>query len=345
VYLLHNPEYYLSDAHERSHGTLEKRRQEFDRRLLEAFVFLEGEVEAGRIACYGVSSNTCVRPASDPEFTSLTRMLELAQKAGGDGHHFRVLQLPMNLFEAGAALERNNGPGLDRTVLGHAAASGVAVLANRPLNAMVGEGMQRLADVADPPPAPDLGPQLAVLAGLEGEYRAEIASHLEASEGGVSPDQFFNWSADLEGASAHLQGIEHWDALESQRILPRLLQALQVLDQGLSGPLAESFQAWRSRYLPELRAALGAIRQKAAARSRARVAEVEEKLDPLLAAERRDATLSRKALWVVASTPGVSVVLTGARTTAYVDDALEILRWAPLPDAVAVLRRFATGAD
>jgi uncharacterized protein YyaL (SSP411 family)/aryl-alcohol dehydrogenase-like predicted oxidoreductase len=343
--LLHNPEYYLSDAHERSHGPLEKRRQEFDRRIKDAFVFLEAEAAAGHIASYGVSSNTCVRPASDPEFTSLTRMLELAREAGGKDHNFRILQLPMNIFEAGAATERNNGPGLARTVLEHAAACGVAVLANRPLNAMVGEGMLRLADVEDPPPAADLDAQLAVLAGLEEEYRAEIAAHLEAAAGGVSPEEFFRWSTDLKGASAHLQGIEHWDALESQRILPRLLQALQVLDQGLSGPLAETWQAWRGRYLPELRAALGALRSTAAARSRARVSEVLAKLDPLLPEARRAETLSRKALWIVASNPGVSAVLNGARTPAYVDDALGILRWPPLPDAAAVLRRFRAGAD
>ena len=343
--LLHNPEYYLSDAHERSHGTIEKRREEFDRRLREAFVFLEAEVAAGRIAGYGVSSNTCVRPASDPEFTSLTRMLDLAREAGGTAHHFRVLQLPMNLFEPGAALERNNGAKLARTVLEHAAAERVAVLANRPLNAMVGDGMIRLADVPEPPAAVDLDAQLAVVEALEAEYRAEIASHLEASEGGVSPDQFFLWGADLRGASAHLQGIEHWDALESQRILPRVLQALQVLDQGLSGPLAESWQAWRARYLPELKAALAAIRHRAADRSRARVSEIEGRLDPLLPETRRAATLSRKALWVVASAPGVSAVLNGARTPAYVDDALGILAWPPLAGAVAVLEQFKAGAD
>jgi len=343
--LLHNPEYYLTDAHERSHGPLEKRRKEFDRRIHDAFVFLEGEVAGARIAAYGVSSNTCVRAASDPEFTSLTRMLEIAREAGGTDHHFRVLQLPMNLFEGGAALERNNGPGLARTVLEHAAAEGVAVLANRPLNAMVGEGMLRLADVEEVPAPVDLDAQLSVLAGLEDEYRAEIAAHLEAADGGVAPAEFFRWSADLRGASAHLQGVEHWDALQSQRILPRLLQALQVLDQGLSGPLAQSWQEWRGRYLPELRAALGAIRNRAAVASRARVNEVEEKLDPLLPEGRRDETLSRKALWVVASTPGVSVVLNGARTPAYVDDALGVLGFPALANAVAVLERFGTGAD
>ena len=39
VCLLHNPEYYLLDAHERSHGTLERRRDEFYRRLGESFAF------------------------------------------------------------------------------------------------------------------------------------------------------------------------------------------------------------------------------------------------------------------------------------------------------------------
>ena len=80
-------------------------------------------------------------------------------------------------------------------------------------------------------------------------------------------------------------------------------------------------------------------------RSRARVNEVEEKLDPLLPEARREETLSRKALWVVASTPGVSVVLNGARTPQYVDDALGVLRFPALANAVAVLERFATGAD
>jgi hypothetical protein len=216
---------------------------------------------------------------------------------------------------------------------------------NRPLNAMVGDGMARLAGIDAPPPGVDLHAQLGVVAALEEEYRAEIAAHLEAAEGGVSPDQFFQWGRDLEGATAHVKGIEHWDALESQRILPRVLQALQVLDQGLTGPLAQSWQEWRSRYLPELKAALNAIRRRATEYSRARVSAIEARLDPLLPAARREETLSRKAIWVAASTPGVTAVLNGARTPAYVDDALGILAWPPLPGAVAVLQRFQAAAD
>ncbi len=57
-----------------------------------------------------------------------------------------------------------------------------------------------------------------------------------------------------------------------------------------------------------------------------------EAVDPWLPAERRRESLSRKALWVLASTPGVSVVLTGMRRDAYVVDAVGILRWPPLPE-------------
>jgi len=35
---------------------------------------------------------------------------------------------------------------------------------------------------------------------------------------------------------------------------------------------------------------------------------------------------------VLASTPGVTCVLNGMRTPAYVDDSLGILGWEPLPD-------------
>src|SRR6185369_11357676 len=219
VCLLHNPEYYLSDAHERSHGTLEKRREEFYRRLGEAFAFLEGAAAAGRIRWYGASSNTCTRPAHDPEATSLTRMLETARQAGGKDHRFRVLQLPMNLFESGAALEPNNGAALDQTVLEYAAAQGIGVLVNRPLNAMAGEGMVRLADVPEAEPAEgSVDDRLAALALLEEEFRRDIAARLQVPEGATPPQQFFRWSTDLKGADAHIRSLDQWTQTETYRI-------------------------------------------------------------------------------------------------------------------------------
>jgi uncharacterized protein len=332
VCLLHNPEYYLSDAHERSHGTLDRRREEFYRRLRDAFAWLETQVAAGRIRAYGVSSNTCTRPADDPEATSLTRMLEVA------GAGFRVLQLPMNLLEPAAALERNSGPGRSQTVLEAAQAAGVGVLVNRPLNAMAGDGMVRLADVPVEAAAVDLREQTRVVAELEEEYRREIASHLQAAEGSVPPDEFFRWGTELDGVEAQIGGREHWEALQAQRIAPRLMRSLQALDQALTGPLAEDWQGWRARYVPEMQKVLRELGRQASGRSRRRLDRIREVLDPLLPADRRGESLSRKALWVVASVQGVSSVLVGMRSPEYVKDALAVLDWPPLPRGEEVLR-------
>src|SRR5262249_28653047 len=104
VCLLHNPESFLDEAKRHGRGDdLDVLRAEFYRRVQEAFAFFEGAVSRGEIAGYGVSSNTLVAAADDPEATSLTWFLKAAEGAGGTGHHFRVVQLPMNLFESGGA--------------------------------------------------------------------------------------------------------------------------------------------------------------------------------------------------------------------------------------------------
>ncbi|HEX3203736.1 MAG TPA: aldo/keto reductase, partial [Nitrospiraceae bacterium] len=57
VLLLHNVEYFLSEAAHRGSGDLIQVREEFYRRLHRAFEYLESQVGAGRIQWYGVSSN------------------------------------------------------------------------------------------------------------------------------------------------------------------------------------------------------------------------------------------------------------------------------------------------
>ena len=225
VCLLHNPEYFLSDAAhrrdaDRGAAPIEEARAEFYRRLRDAFAFLEESAKAGEIRFYGVSSNTCVSPAGDPEATSVSRMLAAAVSAAGENHRFRVLQLPMNLFETGAALEPNTGPDGARTALEAAAAAGLGVLVNRPLNAIVGGRLLRLAASA-------------------GRNAGEVAAII----------------------------------------------------------------------------------------------------DPALPAARRGEPLSRKAIWVLSSTPGVGNVLVGMRRPEYVDDAMAVEAWEPLADPLAVLRR------
>jgi hypothetical protein len=335
VCLLHNPEYFFSDA-KRGLGPLAALRDEFYRRMMEAFRVFEGQVAAGTIRWYGVSSNTATAPAADPEATSLTRMLLAAREAGGVDHHFRVLQLPMNLFEAGGVLEHNNGPENRGTVIECASREGIGVLVNRPLNASAGGGMLRLADFQVGTGAVRFDAQLRVLAELEAEYRGQIAPNIQVSPGRSSPEEFFRWAEQLDGVQARLQSLEHWQQIEGQMIVPSVTQVVRALDAGLGGEVAERWRTWRDRYLPELRLLLVELRRQAAQKSQALSRAVAAAIDPLLPMERSGETLSRKALWVVASTPGVGSVLNGMRTPAYVDDTLGILRWPPLASVLPV---------
>ncbi|MEJ2749260.1 MAG: hypothetical protein P8183_15345, partial [Anaerolineae bacterium] len=120
---------------------LAEARQEYERRIKLAFAYLETEVGHGRIQYYGISSNTFPVPASDPKFTSLANVWAIAGEMGhrltrintdkaeeesapsaksvdsASDHHFRVVQMPLNLLETGAVTEQNQPDGQPRLTL------------------------------------------------------------------------------------------------------------------------------------------------------------------------------------------------------------------------------------
>ena len=342
VCLLHNPEYFLSKAAHGPAQDLSTVRADFYRRLEQAFAFFETQVAAGRLQYYGVSSNTATASSDDPEATSLSRMVNAAEAAarstGASHHHFCVLQCPMNLFESGAALITNTGPSNSQTVLTYAQQHGIAVLANRPLNAMPAphSGLLRLAELPLEESPGDIDRQLQTVEHLEQEYAKSIAPHIQQTGQGVAPSDFFNWAHELRGMLTKLQGLEHWEQIEQRMIAPQVNHALQLLSRHLSGTVSEQWEAWRDRYVPELLALLRSIRHEATMRSRTRTAAVARAIDPLLPASRHTASLSRKMLWILTSTPGVTSVLIGMRTPSYVEDALAVLRWKPLTDVRSI---------
>lgn len=88
VYYIHNPETQLAELS----------RAEFNDRLLKAFEALEGAVSAGKIRLYGTATWNGYR--NDPQakdYLSLEETVGTARKAGGEKHHFKVIQLPLNL--------------------------------------------------------------------------------------------------------------------------------------------------------------------------------------------------------------------------------------------------------
>ena len=98
VFYLHNPETQLSDIS----------RDELKKRIREAFMFLESQVSAGKIATYGLATWNAFRDDSKAQgYFSLAEMEEIAREVGGSDHHFRFVQLPVNLAMPEALIRPN----------------------------------------------------------------------------------------------------------------------------------------------------------------------------------------------------------------------------------------------
>ncbi|MCF6155090.1 MAG: aldo/keto reductase [Candidatus Brocadia sp.] len=99
IYYIHNPEIQLSELSA----------NEFYQRLSRAFGVLEGFVRDGRIRMYGTATWDGYRlDAYDPNRLSLHRVIQAAEAVtGGLQHHFRIIQLPINIYMPEAAILEN----------------------------------------------------------------------------------------------------------------------------------------------------------------------------------------------------------------------------------------------
>jgi aryl-alcohol dehydrogenase-like predicted oxidoreductase len=88
LYYVHNPETQLSEVgHEK-----------FYQRLRAAFGALEQAVRQNRIRFYGTATWNAFRVSPESkDSVSLREVWQAAEEAGGQGHHFRAVQLPLNL--------------------------------------------------------------------------------------------------------------------------------------------------------------------------------------------------------------------------------------------------------
>lgn len=125
VYYLHNPEQQLD----------EKSPEDFYQTLEQAFELLEREAANGRLQTYGLATWSGFRvPPDSPGYLSLERAIAAAEAAGGKDHHFRWIQLPLNMFMLEALTLRSQSFGGEHlTLLEAARAAGLNVVASASL--------------------------------------------------------------------------------------------------------------------------------------------------------------------------------------------------------------------
>jgi aryl-alcohol dehydrogenase-like predicted oxidoreductase len=125
LYYLHNPEQQLDVVD----------RPTFLARMRAAFALLEEQCAAKHICAYGCATWNGFRlPPDDRRSLSLAELVALAREVGGESHHFRVIQLPINLAMNEALRTATQRVGSSQVTLLEAAASlGIAVVASASL--------------------------------------------------------------------------------------------------------------------------------------------------------------------------------------------------------------------
>ncbi|MBX7044421.1 MAG: aldo/keto reductase [Ignavibacteria bacterium] len=335
VYLLHNPEYFLGWA-EHEGMKLQGARDEYYRRIKNAFEFLEQKVKEGVIKSYGISSNTFPGMQNDFNFTSLEKVLEIANEVSKE-NNFKCIQLPFNLIESGAVLNKNQANST-KTVLELAKENNLKVLINRPLNAITAKGLLRLADfeVTGAYVENDFVKQNKLVMMMEQDIIDEKLSDIENSEELEKAKKFLSFGKLIDENWKFFGTLEHFNDNIEYNIAPRINFLSDFFNTKVEDESAKELYA---KYLRETYKLFNFISTYYKINANSRNAKIHAVINSIIPEEYHSLSLSQKTMLLIASTEGVSTVLIGARKEKYVDDAAKILNLKKLPEVISVFNK------
>ncbi|RPI12819.1 MAG: aldo/keto reductase [Ignavibacteriae bacterium] len=345
VYLLHNPEYFL-DSKMAQDLSLDEMRFEYYRRIKKAFEFLEGEVEKGTIGCYGISSNSFIHEMDSPTFTSLEMCLQAAREVKED-NHFYVIQLPLNLYENGAVTIKNQKHET-KTTLEIAKENKIAVMVNRPLNAIQGKSLHRLIDFEIYPEFLNVDEaqiiaEIELLDSLEESFLKDYLELLNLSDQNREAVNYFLKAGQLLKENwKNFGSIESFNDVKKQFLIPRVNYAFSAM---IKSPNVTSEMKDRLDVIAKQINKLMRIMETIygiIANSRSK--EISNKLDKLVTAEQsmqfKELSLSQKAILLINSLEGISTTLVGMRLEKYVADVVKSLKMKKIENAKEVFEKF-----
>jgi len=323
IFLIHNPEYFLMYSHERD---LSKLRKEYYSRLRAAFEHLEEESKAGRIRYYGISSNTFGQQSFHRHFTSLEEILKISPNGKFD-KGISVIQLPLNLKEKDSLTLVNQAEnGKSAIKLAHKA--GLGVIINRPLNAIVNNRIERLADF-------DMQGSFN-LKDLQAAYRkvevlAETVIHEMKRQMRLGYEKIQDMK-DSFGIARFL--MKNFDDLDNPVSLTdllefyvnpriRMIKSIVIENESTPSMVVEVAQ----NFLMEVKNFTMILQTIVIAKYNMNNMKMHGILNNYLPQELKSHSLARKSLIMTASLPCVSSVLVGMRTHKYVEDVIEASKY------------------
>ena len=345
VFLLHNPEYYIQWAI--AEGQTEQDvRDEYERRIKQAFTYLESEVAAGRIQYYGISSNTFPKSEGTIDRTSIERCWqhaeEVATELGLATHHFGVVQFPLNVFETGAVTEKNQKRGSE-TLMEFCREKNIGVLINRPLNAITGKQLMRLADFPERevPPESHIDELVYDLKLQEEEFfKVQFEDLPLNSQAAEAVQKLLTLGRNLNGNWKEFASMEEWQDISATVLAPRVQYVFDVLR-----PLSQQDKgvfAFLTGYAETADEIFESISNYYSNRAYTRSQKIHQALDRLLPEEHHPLSLSQKAVLLVRSILGVSSVLVGMRSEEYVEDVVYGLQAKPVENVEEIWKRLGT---
>jgi len=318
VFLLHNPEYFLTYSSEKD---IEILRNEYYNRIEKAFIQLEKEVEKGRINFYGISSNTFILESEKRSFTSLERILEITNKISAN-NHFAVIQFPLNLMETGAVSAKNQ---LNNsiTVLELAHKNNIGILINRPLNAIKDSKIRRLADfkIKEDRKEKEIIILINDLIELEDKIRKEFILNISNEEPTKSSIlENFAIALIIKSNMNKFSGINHFKDIKKQYLIP--LANRSINDLFKLYPQDELLIDKLNRFAVNVNIILDSIESLLAQKANNENKEIHDMINML-----PDTPLSQKAILMINSIKEVSSTLVGMRSVNYVNDVLDSMQY------------------
>lgn len=126
----------LMYLHNAAEGQLQDMtKDEFTKKLGEAFGFYETQRKSGKIKYYGMATWDCFRvPQEHPQYLSIFDIVKLAKDIGGPENGFKFIQLPYNMYlDQALTMKNQTQDGTALSILEAATKLGIGVFTSVPL--------------------------------------------------------------------------------------------------------------------------------------------------------------------------------------------------------------------
>lgn len=326
VFLLHNPEYFLSYT---NLNDIEELLELYYRRIEKAFSYLETEVESGRISFYGVSSNTFGIPSKFRNFSSLEKMIEIANGIK-EYNHFAVVQAPLNLLEKGIAAEKNQNENT-KTFLELAVENNLGVMVNRPINAMNNDELLKLANVSVKynVTKDEVDKGIKELVEEENIIHNKLLKKIDKNLF-LPMRECLSVGIDLNEGLEKFENIDKFIYMKNNMYFSR---ANFAVDEVIKTLKKQKEIERIENYLEKLTYVVEAVESYFGIEINRSKEFVHQLVYEFLDETRKELPLSQKALLMVHSLPGISTTLVGMRKEEYVDDVLKNLGYSKIDRA------------